>query len=132
MFADSLKMSMVSSRGMFVKSESITKLPMMEFFSIISEAMLNESLIVSLLVVNVSKTGTKYSASLYAGVCKVDKIGLKDGQPSTYVLYISQVPYIIPGLVSTGFRCLRVSSNMLLKSTPINESKRTFRLCVSV
>ena len=32
---------------------------------------------VYLLVVNGSKIGTKYFASLYVGVCKVDEIGIK-------------------------------------------------------
>ena len=101
----------VSSKGMLVKKESISKLPMklLESCSTISLAKLNESLTVYLLVVNGSKIGNKYFESLYVGVYKADKIGLKGGQPST------QEPYIIPGLVPTGFRCPRVSSDMLLE-----------------
>ena len=107
-----VQISMVSSRGMLVKSESISKLPMklLESCSTISVANLNESLTVYLLVVNGSKIGTKYLASLYVGVCKADKIGLKGGQPSTHFSCILQDPYIIPGLVTTGFRCLHLCS----------------------
>ena len=76
---------MVSSKGMLVKKESISKLPMklLESCSTISLAKLNESLTVYLLVVNGSKIGNKYFESLYVGVYKADKIGLKGGQPST-------------------------------------------------
>ena len=110
---------MVSSRGLLEKSESMSKLPMklLKSYSTVSVAKLNESLIVFLLVVNSSKIGTKYFASLYVGVCKADKIGLKSGQPSTHFLCTSQEPYIIPGLVATSFRCLRVSSGRVLEST---------------
>ena len=74
---------MVTSSGMLVKSESISKLLMMllESCSTISVAKLNDCLTVYLLVVNGSKIGTKYFASLYVDVCKADKIGLKGGQP---------------------------------------------------
>ena len=101
---------MVPSRGMLVKSESISKLPMklLESYSTISVANLNKSLTVYLLVVNDSKIGTKYFLSLYVGVSKADKIGLKGGQPSTCFLCSLQDPCIISGLVPTGFRCLRV------------------------
>ena len=68
-----------------------------------------------ILLVKGSKIGTKYFTSLYLGVCKADKIGLKGGLPSTHYLCILQEPYIIPGLVPTGFRCFRVSSDMLLE-----------------
>ena len=70
---------MVSSRGMLEKSESMSKLPMklLKSYSTVSVAQLNESLIVYLLVLSSSKIGTKYFASLYVGVCKADKIGLK-------------------------------------------------------
>ena len=110
---------MVSSRGMLVKSESISKLPMklLKSCSTVSVAKLNESLTVYLLLVNGSKIGTKYSASFYVGVCKAYKIGLKGGQPSTHFLCTLLDPYIIPGLVPTGFRCHRVSSDMLLELT---------------
>ena len=74
-----------------VKNESISTLSMklLESCSTVSVATLNESLTVYLLVVNGSKIGPKYFASLYVGVCKADKIGLKGGQPSTrfYALY---------------------------------------------
>ena len=81
-----VQISMVSSRGMLVKIESISKLPMTlpEFCSTISVAKLNKSLTVYLFLVNGSKIGTKYFAGLYVGVCKVDKICLKDGQPSMH------------------------------------------------
>ena len=82
---------MVSLRGMLVKSELISMLPMklLESCSTNSEAKLNESLTVYLLVVNGSNIGTKYFASLCVGVCKADKIGLKGGQPLIhfYALY---------------------------------------------
>ena len=70
-----------------------------------------------LLLVNGSKLGIKYFASLYLGACREDKIGLKGGQPLTRFLCTLQEIYIIPGLVFTGFRCLLVSSDMLLEST---------------
>ena len=54
---------------------------LLESCSAISVAKLNESLTQYLLVVNDSKIGTK---SLYVGVCKADKIGVKAGQPSTH------------------------------------------------
>ena len=109
---------MVSSRGLLAKTESISKLPMklLESCSTVSEAKLNESLTVYLLLVYGSKIGTKYFASLYVGVCKAGKIRLKGGQPSTYFLCTLQEPYIIPGLVPTVFRCLCVFSYMLLES----------------
>ena len=112
-----VQISMISSRGMLVKGESISKLPMklLESCSIISVTKLNESLTVYLLLVYGSKIGTKYFASLYIGVCKTDKIRLKGGQPSTYFLCTLQEPYIIRGLILTAFRCLRVSSDMLLE-----------------
>ena len=59
-----------------------------------------------LVVVNGSKIDTKGFASLNVGVCKTDKIGLKDGQPSKHFLWTLQKPHIIPGLVAAGFRCL--------------------------
>ena len=81
----------VSSRGLLVKSESISKFPMklLESCSTISLAKLNKSLTLYLVVVNGSKVDTKYFVSLHAGVCKADKIGSKGGQPSThfYALY---------------------------------------------
>ena len=81
-----VQVSMLSSRGMLVISETISKLPMklLESCSTISVVRLSESLTVYLLLVNGSKLGTEYFASLHVGVCKVGKIGLKGGQPSTY------------------------------------------------
>ena len=114
-----VQISMVSSRGMLVKSESISKLPMklLEYCSMIPVAELRKSLTVYLLVANSSKIGTRCYTSLYVVLCKADKIGLRGGQLSTHFLCTLQEPYIIPGLVPTGFRCLRVSSDMLLEST---------------
>ena len=64
-----------------------------------------------LVVVNGSKWDTKNFAGLYKGVCKIDKIGLKGGKPSTYFLYNLQEPYIIPDLVSATFRfCVNCKS----------------------
>ena len=110
---------MVSSRGMLLKSESISKLPMklLKSCSTILAAKLNESLTVYLLLVDGSKTDTKDFASLYAGVCKADKIGLKGRHPLTHFVCTLQEPYIIPGLVPNGFTCFRVSSDMLFEST---------------
>ena len=97
-----VQISMVSSRRMLVKRESISKLPitLLESCSTISVAKLNESFTVYLLVVNGSKIGTKFFANLYVSVCKADKIGLKGGQPSTYFLCTLQEPHIIPGLTT--------------------------------
>ena len=55
-------------------------------------------------LVNGSKMGTKYFASLYVGAFKADKICLKGGQPSTLFLCPVQEPYIILDVVPTGFR----------------------------
>ena len=76
--------------------------------STISVTKLKKSLTVYVLFVNDSKIGTKYFANLYLRVCKAEKIVLKGGQPSTHFLCVLQAPYNIPGLVPTGFRCLRV------------------------
>ena len=65
---------------------------LLEPCSTISLAKLKENLIVYLFLVNGSKIGTKYFASLYVGVCKADKIGLKDGQPLTHFLCTLQEP----------------------------------------
>ena len=64
------QISMVSSKGMLVKSESISKFSMklLESCSTISVAKLNEYLTVYMLLVDGSKLGTKYFASLYV-VC---------------------------------------------------------------
>ena len=110
-----VQISMVSSRVMLVKSQSISKLPMkfLESCSTISALKLKEFLTVYLLVVNDSKIGTKYFASLYVGVYKADKLGLRGGQSLTHFLSTFQEPYIIPGLVPTGFRSLRIPLDML-------------------
>ena len=86
-FFSVMKYSMVSSRGMLLKSEPVSKLPMklLESCSTILAGKLNESLTVYLLLVNGSKTDTKHFASLYVGVCKADKTGLKGRQPSTHL-----------------------------------------------
>ena len=70
-------------RWMLVKSESISKISMklLESCSTISVEKLNESLTAYLFSVNGSGIGTKYFASLFIGVCKVDKIDLKGWQP---------------------------------------------------
>ena len=49
---------------------------------------------------NGSKIGIKYFGSLYVGVCKADKIGLKGGQPSRHIL--CTLLCIIPGVIPTG------------------------------
>ena len=60
----------------------MSKLPMklLETYSIVSVAELNESLTVYFLVVYGSKIGTKNFAILYVGACKADKICLKGRQ----------------------------------------------------
>ena len=91
-----VQISMICSRGMSVKSESISKLPMklLESCSTISVAKLNESLTVYLLLVNGSKISIKYFAS-YVGVFKADKRGMKGGPPSTHLLRTLQNPCIV-------------------------------------
>ena len=76
---------MVSSKGMLVKGGSMSNLPMklLEPCSTVSETKLNEPLTVYLLVV---KIDTKNFASLYADVCKAEKIGLEGGKPPTHFL----------------------------------------------
>ena len=71
---------------MLLKSESVSKqlIKLLEFWSTTSVAKLNESLTVCLLVATGFKIGTKNFAGLYIGVCKADKIGLKDEQTSTH------------------------------------------------
>ena len=86
-----------------------------ESCSTISVAKLNEYLSVFVLV-NGSKIGTKTFASLYV-VCKANKTGLNGRQSSTHFLCTLQETYIIPCLVTTDFRYLRVSSDILLEST---------------
>ena len=71
-----VQISMVSSSGISVKSESISKLSLklLESCSATSVAKLNESLTAYLLLVNGSKIGTKFFARLHVRVSKVDKI----------------------------------------------------------
>ena len=90
---------------MFVKSESTSKLPIDNEGSCsqISSAKLNESLTVYTFLVQVSNIGTKNLARLYVGVCKADRIDLNGGQPCTSCFCTLQSPYIVPGLVPTGF-----------------------------
>ena len=101
-----MQIPMVLSTGMLVKSESIYSLPMklVESWSIISVAKLKKSFTVYLLVINDSKIGTRYFESLYVGACKADKIGLNGGELSTHFFCTLHEPYIIAGLVPTGFR----------------------------
>ena len=94
-----VQLLMASSRGMLVKSESISKLPMklLESCSTISVAKLNESLTAYFLLVDGSKLGklgTKYFAGLYVGACKADKIDLKGVQTSTH-FYAFYIHYVI-------------------------------------
>ena len=60
--------------------------------------------------------GTKNLARLYVGVCKANKIDQNRGQPSTCCLCTLQFPYIIPGLVPTGFINLHISFGILPES----------------
>ena len=118
-----VQISMVSSRGMLVKCESIHKLHMklLESCSTISMSELNESLTVYLLVINGFKIGTKNFASLYEGVCKADIIVLKDGQPSIALCFHSQLILLRELFQKNGYpenfidRCFK----MLLHRTPI-------------
>ena len=104
-------------KGDVSKSESISKLPMklLESCPTISVAKLNETLTVYLLLVNGSKISTKYFASLYVGVCKSDKIGMKGGQPLTHFLCTLQEPCITPHL-SNQFHLLYNQLHTSLKS----------------
>ena len=61
--------------------------------------------------------GTKNVASLYVVVCKADKIGRNGRQTSTCSFSSLQFPYIILGLVPTGFTNLRIFFHILLQST---------------
>ena len=92
--------SIVSCKGMLVKSDSISNLAIASSKSKLwsSSANVKESLIVYSLVVRGSSIGTKNFASLYVGVLMADKIGLKDGRPSVTLLWSLAKPYIIPGL----------------------------------
>ena len=96
-----MQISMVSSREMLEKSESISKLLMklLEPWSTISVSKLSKPLTVYLFVVNDSKI----YASLYLDFCKGDKIGLKGWQPSTYFLCTLQEQYIILSIIKESY-----------------------------
>ena len=70
---------------MLVKNGSTSKLPVVNVGSCshISSENWNESLTVYSFLVKGFNMGTKNLARLYVGVCKADKIGLNEGQPST-------------------------------------------------
>ena len=69
-----VQISIVSSNGKLVKSESIHKLPIkwLESCSKISVTILSKSFNMYLLLVNGSKAGTQNITSLYVGVYKAD------------------------------------------------------------
>ena len=77
-----MQVSIASSRGMLVKSESTSKLHIdnVEFCSHISSANWNESLTVYSLLVKGFNMGTKNLARSYVGVSKTDKTGRNDHQ----------------------------------------------------
>ena len=104
---------------MLVKSESISKLPIDNVGSCshIPSANWNDSLTVYSFLVKRFNMGTKNFPKLYVGVCKADKIGRNEGQASTCYVCTLEFPYIIPGLVPTGFMNLRISFDILLEST---------------
>ena len=109
-----MQISMVYSRWVLVKSEFMSKLTMKlpESWWTITVTKINKSLTVYLLVVNHSEIGPKNFGNLYVGVCKVGKFSLKGRHPSTHSACTLQEPYVIPSLVSTSFKFLRVSSDM--------------------
>ena len=78
---------------------------------------LSKPLTVHFLVFNDPKIDTRAFASLYVGVCKVDKFGLNGGQLSAHFFCTLKEQYIIPGLCPIDFKCLRLSSDLLLEST---------------
>ena len=67
-----MQISIISSRGLLVKSESTSKLPIDNEGSCsqISSAKRNESLTVYSFLIKISNIGTKNLARLYVGVCK--------------------------------------------------------------
>ena len=71
----------ILSRGMLVKSESTSKLPLDNVVSCsqISSAKWNESLTVYSVLVKVFNLGTKNLKRFYVGTCKIDRIGLNGG-----------------------------------------------------
>ena len=112
---------MDSSRGILVKNESTFKLPMklLESCSTISVAKLNESLNVYLLVVNGSKIGTKYFASLCVSVCKANKIAMTGGYSLTHFLCTLQEHYSRSS--SHWFQMSSCFPDILLESTSFLE-----------
>ena len=103
--------SIVSCKGILVKSDYISKLDIISLESKLcsSSANVKESLIVYWLVVRVSSTGIKDFASWYVCVPMTDKISLKDGSPSVAILQILAEPDIIPGLEPERFKSLYCS-----------------------
>ena len=72
---------MFSLRGMLVKSESTSKLPIGTRWVLLTNlfSKLNESLTLFSFLVKGINMKTKGLARLYAGVCKADKIGRNEG-----------------------------------------------------
>ena len=112
-------MQIVSSKGVLVKSESTSTLTIDNIGSCshISSANWNESLTVYLLLVKGFDTETKNLAKLYVRVYKADKIGRNGDQPSTCYFCALQSPYIVPGLVPTGFTELCIYFDIILELT---------------
>ena len=75
-------MSIVSSRGVLVKRESTSRLPIKnsKSCSTVSSAQANESFIVYSLLVKDFKVGTRNFANLWVGVLVADKIDRKGGK----------------------------------------------------
>ena len=113
------QLTKVSSRRMLVKSESTSKLPIVNVgsCSLIFSENWKESLTMYLFIVKGFNIGTKNLQRLYVGIYKPNKIGWNGGQLSTCCLCTLQFPYIIPGLVPTGFTGLRISFYTVLEST---------------
>ena len=97
---------MVSSRGMLVKSESTSRLPMKvsKYSKFIKRT--EESL------------GTKNFASFELGVPIAESIGLNGEQTSVMVLCTLQSPYRIPGLLPTALIFLYCLVNKLPDCSP--------------
>ena len=106
---------------MLVKNESKSKLVKDNEGSCsqISSAKWNEVLTVYSFLVKVSYVRAKTLTRLYVRVCIVKRIGLNGGHPSSSCLCTLQSPYIVPGLVSTGFIELRIFSDILLESVKL-------------
>ena len=114
-----VQISMVSLREILVKIESMSKLPITLLQSCSKNLVeqLNKFLIVYLAVVDCSRIATKNFTNLYVGVCKTNKMVLKANQSLTNFLWTLQEPYIIPGIVPTGFKCLFVYLDRIFQST---------------